>query len=328
MAERYAVATGLWTAATFNGGTLPGVGDTVHANGYIVTIDQAITVAALSNRVGSIASAGGSFRVSSPGIVINADIYAGTEYTLSFTGASSSLIFNGDVFGSDTTSNAYAIYHNGTNLLVINGDVRGGSASSAIAVLVLYSGDLNVFGDIYGGTAAGGSCYGLRFTGTGICSSFGNVYGSTATSLGYGIVNASTTGILRHYGNVFGLASAGLNATQNSHTYVYGDAVGGEVYTCGGVLLSGSGTGNCYLYGTARSSATGLGPGVLNASTGSACILIQAAEQGAGGGWHSQGKVLFNDFNNIAFGVRNAANTLKTIGVLPHSSFSTPRAFT
>jgi hypothetical protein len=172
MAERYAVATGLWTAATFDGGTLPGVGDTVHANGYIVTIDQAITVAALSNRVGSIASAGGTFRVSSPGIVINADIYAGTEYTLSFTGASTSLTFNGDVFGSDTTGNAYAIYHNGTNLLVINGDVRGGSASSAIAVLVSSSGDINLFGDIYGGTAAGGSCHGLRFTGTGICSSF------------------------------------------------------------------------------------------------------------------------------------------------------------
>ena len=48
MAERYATQSGLWEAATFNGGTLPGAGDTVHANGYTVTVDQSFSVSAIS----------------------------------------------------------------------------------------------------------------------------------------------------------------------------------------------------------------------------------------------------------------------------------------
>jgi hypothetical protein len=54
MALRYAVATGNWSnTATWNGGTLPGVGDDVHANGFTVTIDQDINVNSISNKVNS-----------------------------------------------------------------------------------------------------------------------------------------------------------------------------------------------------------------------------------------------------------------------------------
>jgi len=249
MAERYAVATGVWEAATFNGGTLPGVGDIVHANGYTVTIDQDITVAALSTRVGVTAAAGGGFTVSSADRTIRANLYSGTTNCLTCSASSGTFTLHGWSYGSDTTAGVYALRSTGAGLVVA-------------------------------------------------------------------------------YGHAFGDVGHGINVSSTGHLYLYGDAVGGIAYNCAGIHASGSSSGHGYVFGTARSHATGLGPGAYGSSSGTSCVIVQAAEQGAGGGWHSQGRVLFNDFNNIAFGVRNAANTLKTIGVLPHSSFSTPRAFT
>jgi len=248
MAERYAVATGIWEAATFNGGTLPAVDDTVHANGYTVTVDQDIAVAALSTRVGATAVAGGGFSAIS-GVTITANLYAGTNHCLACSGSTGTRVVYGTAYGSNTTSSVYALRNTGAANVVM-------------------------------------------------------------------------------YGNVFADVGRGANITSTGHLYVYGDATGGAAYDISGLLLSGTSTGNIYLYGTARSSATGVGAGAYNSSIGTGCILIQAAETGAGGGWPYIGKVLYHDLNNLTLGVRNAAGTLKTIGVLPHSSFSTPRAFT
>jgi len=249
MAERYAVATGLWTAATFDGSTLPGVGDTVHANGYTVTVDQDITVAALSTRVGVTAAAGGSFVVVGGDRNIRASLYAGTSHCLSCSGSGGTVTITGTNYGSNTTDSTYALRQTGAGLVVFCG---------------------HTFADV----------------------------------------------------------GRGVNVTSTGHLYHFGDVTGGTIYSISGVLVSGTSSGHCYVFGTARSSATGLGPGAYGSSTGTSCVIIQAAETGAGGGWPILGKVIFNDLANIAFGVRNAAGTLKTIGVLPHSSFSTPRAFT
>jgi hypothetical protein len=252
MAERYAVTTGLWTAATFNGGTLPTIGDTVHANGYAVTVDQDITVAALSTRIGVTAAAGGVFQPSGSR-TIYASLYSGTTTCVNVATATGTVTVVGNFYGSDTTAGMAAIRNSGTG------------AGSPVVIL------------------------------------HGNAYGD----IGHGVIHAG----------------------KDSPLYLYGDSVGGVAYSCYGLTATGASTGHAFIYGTARSPSAGVGAGVNGGTTNSSCIFIQAAEQGAGGGWHSQGKVLFNDFNNIAFGVRNAAGTLKTIGVLPHSSFSTPRAF-
>ena len=65
MAERYAVATGVWSATgTWDGGTLPTSGDTVHANNFTVTIDQDVTAVSLRTDAGATAviQPGGSKR--------------------------------------------------------------------------------------------------------------------------------------------------------------------------------------------------------------------------------------------------------------------------
>lgn len=251
MAERYAVATGNWSSlATWNGGaSLPGVGDTVHANVYTVTIDQDIEVTALSTRPGTTAVAGGGFTVSATGRTLRCNLYSGTTNCLTVTATTGTTSIYGKAYGSDTTASTYA----------------------------------------------------LRNTAAGLVSFFGPVFGD----VGHGGVITST-----------------------GHLYVYGDSIGGVAYNCTALHITGSSSGNIYLYGTARSHGSGVGPGVLNASTGSACILIQAAEVGAGTGWPIGGKVYFNDLNNLTVGVRNAAGTIRTIGIKgSRGPFRTRRVF-
>jgi len=324
MAERYATQSGLWEAATFDGGTLPGAGDTVHANGYTVTVDQSFSVSAISTRPGSVAVAGGGFAFSVPNLTVSCDVYAGTMTCANYSASTGTMVLTGNIYASNTTTAIGGLSHSGNGNLILTGNQYGGSVNSCNGLQITGAGTGTVYGHQYGGTSS--SCFGLRQAGSGLYTIHGNQYGGPA-SLSYGLVG--TTGSLLIYGNSFGGDSAaGISLTSVTAVTIRGDATGGIDYATPGLLLSGAANANVYLYGTARSSATGLGPGVRNASTGTGCILIQAAEQGAGGGWPIAGKVLFHDFNNITFGVRNAANTLKTIGVLPHSSFSTPRAFT
>lgn len=324
MAERYAVQSGLWKAATFNGGTLPDVGDTVHANGYTVTVDQSFSVSAISTRPGSVAAAGGGFTFSTPNLTVSCDVYAGTTTCANYSASTGTLNFIGNLYASNSTTSCYALLHSTAGSLVLTGNQYAGSVNFCNGLQITGAGSGTVYGHQYGGTAS--SCFGLRHAGSGLYTIRGNQYGSAVDSLAYGL--GGVTGSLVIHGNSFGDLSAGISLTSVTAATIYGDATGGIDYTTPGLLLSGVANANVYLYGTSRSSATGKGPGVRNSSTGTGRILIQAIEQGAGGGWPYQGKVVFHDFNNIAFGVRNAANTLKTIGVLPHSSFSTPRAFT
>lgn len=236
MAERYAVQSGSWIAATFDGGTLPGEGDVVYANGYTVSVNVSIVVAALSTRAGTTAVAGGVFNASASDLTLRCDLYGGGTNCLQISTASGTTQIYGKAYGSGTTSSTYA----------------------------------------------------LRITGAGSVNMYGSIFGD----IGHGAVITST-----------------------GHLSVYGDAIGGVAYTCTGLHITGSSSGNIYLYGTARSHGSGVGPGAINASTGAACILIQAAEMGAGTGWPIGGKVYFNDLSNLTVGVRNAAGTLRTIGI-------------
>lgn len=328
MAERYATQTGLWTAATF-GGSLPQVGDTVHANGYTVTIDQDVTVAALTTRTGAVAVAGGLFSLSS-GVTLTADLICGTSTCVAFGGGSGVLAtIVGNLYGSNTTGSVYAVNCSTAGTLTITGTPVGGTVTSSICVNITGTGHVVVYGNPTGGTAAGGSNHGIRYSGSGTLRVHGNAIGaptggSTNTA---GISNGSSAGTIYLHGNALADLGPGVASNVAGHVHVYGDSVGGVPYTTGGVWLTGSSTGNIYVYGTARSSAIGLGPGAANGGTGSGCILVQAAEVGAGGAWPITGKVLFHDLQNVAFGVRNTAGALRTVGVRPHSPFSAPKTF-
>lgn len=91
MALRYAVATGNWSnPAIWNGGTLPGVGDQVHANTFTVTIDQDIDVEYISTANGAPAVQGGGFSLNSipgGGRVLTCSAYGGSTPCLTVNAA-------------------------------------------------------------------------------------------------------------------------------------------------------------------------------------------------------------------------------------------------
>lgn len=191
MALRYAVATGNWSnVAIWDGGAaLPGVGDTVHSNGFTITIDQDIDVSrltfatgggAVTNGGGFVHSAGthaldvdylevggfgavsglnlltlsgGSATITCVGAVAGDVSSSGLEpYALAVTNGSH--VLNADVLGGTTISNASAVVVSGVNAsLVVYGTVRG---SAAPGIEVGSSGQLTVVGRVEGGAGISG----------------------------------------------------------------------------------------------------------------------------------------------------------------------------
>lgn len=192
MAERWAVATGVWSAlSTWDGGaSLPGAGDTVHANAFTVTIDQDITVISLNTIAGATAVAGGQFNTS--GVrTINANSIAGTTKCLyittactqngNSTGGSSANTFGTDLGGvsiqnGTATGGTYPGSSYGTRVLtgsVLNGNCTANGGSGAEILGGIINGDAQAAG------GAGVIMKGGYFN--------GNSYGSNTTNSQYGI---------------------------------------------------------------------------------------------------------------------------------------------
>ncbi len=239
MAERYAVSAGNWVAARFDGGTLPGVGDTVHANGFAVTIDTSITVEALSTRAGDVAAAGGSFTTSGA-VNVNADSYAGTTSCLVLAANGTQ---NGNSYGSLTTS-SFATTINSISAIQ-NGNAYGGNGSNRIATDVIY-GTIN--GDAFGGSAA--NAHGTRVRNFGLHN--GNSYGGTAASAHGSILSTRAVHNGNSYGSGFAYGdSISAGAIQN------GDSFGGSATQIYGTVVSNGGFQNGVATGGSASLSVG-----------------------------------------------------------------------
>jgi hypothetical protein len=196
MPDRWAVAAGNWSnTATWNGGTLPGSGDDVFADGRAVTIDQDITVLSIRTTQRSGGTAGGSFSTSGTRTV-NANSYAGTTNCLTLSSGSGSRQ-NGNCYGSNTTNSRV-----GTTVsdsCVLNGDSYAGNGVSRNGASVEPGGTQN--GNSYGGSSA---CVGTVLSGIQNGSSFGgtasNAFGTQILNSGiqYGDATGGTGGINRH----------------------------------------------------------------------------------------------------------------------------------
>lgn len=158
MAERYAVATGNWSAVgTWDGGTtLPGSGDDVYSNNFTVTVDQDVTVLSLNNGPGTTAAAGGTFTVTSANRTINANVngYGNTNGCVYYNTGGSNLTINGGINAGSQT-NGTGVRCNVAATLTINAtNINGGSGTTAYAVSAPTT-NANVV--INGATITGGS---------------------------------------------------------------------------------------------------------------------------------------------------------------------------
>lgn len=227
MAERYAVATGNWSATgTWDGGaSLPTAGDTVHANTYTVTIDQDVTVGSVRTDAGTTAAAGGGFTLAD-GNTINADVVAGTTTCVTFSAASPATgAINGDITGG-ASLNADGLAITGTGTVTIVGNCTGGSTTLSIGVDVSAAATVNITGNCAGGS--GTASYGARsisaaptvtITGAVTGGTFNGAYGFSVGGGTFTIVGnitsssnsaaagGSTTGTVIHDGEL--IASSG-----------------------------------------------------------------------------------------------------------------------
>lgn len=260
MANRYAIATGNWSnTAIWDGGTLPTSADDVRPNGFIVTIDQNISVLSLRNDASAPAAANGSFVLTGNFTVTITNLiqcfatslltYNGTG-TAYITGANSTSA----IISSTTTDTTNTVVHNGTGTLivdmVINSAVTGETNRSNIAVT--NGGTLTLLKDIRKGASAAGSTNSQAILISGVNGSTINTKNIFA---GTNLLNGIT---------------ANVNTTINVVGDIKGGAGAATFNASNSILIGASSTSTINVTGNVYShsaNATGLSYGIQNAGT-------------------------------------------------------------
>jgi hypothetical protein len=203
MALRYAVANGNWSnTATWDGGTLPTVGDDVHANGFTVTINQNITVNKISTKAESPAAAGGQFTCNAAR-TITANIEAGATTCLTNSATGITITVIGNIYGGETINargfSLNCASNNTVTNAVIVGNLYAGSASGANALhhLAVAGTAQNMTAQIVGNIFASTTAEGF-FSNLQVVNQFtliGNATASTFAAIGQ-VASLDITGII------------------------------------------------------------------------------------------------------------------------------------
>jgi hypothetical protein len=219
MATRRAIANGNWSAtSTWNGGVVPTDGDTVYANGYTVTIDQAIYL------TGSTVDQSGSFI---PGQIYEIVSIGTTNFALTA---------NAIVPGTNATAAVAVTAAIGTIFQAVNsGTATTGTARRVGALLnyvntpisVVTGGGFTMSGnhDITGAYIQAGSANCLTFTSAATstlagCRATGSAFNLSTRAISFGSTGTLTLdGIIALGGRVAGSTVAnGAHAIENTST--------------------------------------------------------------------------------------------------------------
>lgn len=254
MAVRWAVASGLWSAtSTWDGlTTVPASGDTVHADGDVVTIDVSVNMGAgtLNTTQRSGGTVGGQF-VLNDGVTVTAATFtagasgAGTAGWLLSGTASATLTGNLAGGPTATSTSIGAVYSSSSGTLTINGNVPMPNTITSFMVLCSGTGNLTIVGNVGNTTAGGSQSKAVGFRSTGTLSVTGTVGAATnATVTAYGLdVTTSNPLAVTIVGAVTGAGNLcpAVVVTSNPSTFTITGAV-----TAGsgaqGVLISSGGS--------------------------------------------------------------------------------------
>jgi hypothetical protein len=308
MATARAIASGNWSApSTWNGGVLPGNGDTVYANGFTVTIDQNITIGDTNNPIvnaGSFVS-GQYYRITSVG-------------TTSFPGAGSNnvgLIFLATGVGSGTgqaralatlttlSNTAAGATSGGGGFTMsvpydVNADIRGGTSSCL--TISATTGTINMNGSIIVAQGAGNNQHGLVLSSSASASinlTGFSINGISATS--YPIVN-------------FGAGTINVN----NAIIIGGANLGAD--TAYGILNNAAGAinvSNSTLSG--NTTAAGQGPAIYNNASGTVTITTSTIT-----GTTTKGTGVFNNAGGV-FTVTNSTLSAGSVAALVNNATGT-----
>lgn len=313
MAERYPVNNGAWSdPATWNGGTLPGVGDDVHLNARTVTLDQNVEVASVRTTAGAVATAGGNLSVDAPGVyVITANVIAGSSNVITVANTNVELTINGDITGSATTANVAAfnaLSSTATRRFYFNGAITGGGATNAVACSFSGATEVGVVGTVRSGS--GQNAHGVNLA-SGQIDSF-TLVGDAIGGLGgngdavrigpsSGSCQATITGNVTTIGTGTGVR---ILASVPVDTVINGDVIGGPVSNGQGVGMQPN-TASCTLtingdvYG--GTTAVGASYGISIGSGGGTLNVPGKVYAGSGGG-ANHGINVYANTSNIFVG--------------------------
>jgi hypothetical protein len=266
MAVKWPAANGNWSnAANWNGGTKPVSGDTVHADGKTVTIDEDFNLGAgskLTTEARSGGTAGGGFTFSADLTLTVADLIGNVTggSCLTYTGSGDATINANSIVATRVV-----IRHSGTGTLNVTGTFRIASTSK---IENAAAGTLNIIG--YMSTISHSDVCQNQSIGT---INFLGDCGQESASNGSGINNVST-GSVHITGNPFCSgpfagarnSSAGL-LTITGNPSATSSGGGARNYSTGTMTITTVGT----LSGN-NSVITGSGTNIINASTGTVTV--------------------------------------------------------
>jgi hypothetical protein len=165
MAIKWPLANDVWSnAANWNDGTLPDVGDDVHADGKTVTIDQDVTVLSIRTDARSGGTAGGGFSITSGNWNIVTDILAGSSPCLTINNSLSIINITGNIIGGNT-SFVNCVNLNNFNIVYFIGNITGGtfgqSSNGVIDNSSTSNSEIYITGNIFGGGGGNPNCVGF-----------------------------------------------------------------------------------------------------------------------------------------------------------------------
>ena len=266
MATQRATSAGNWnTAGTWASGQVPQNGDTVYANGYAVTIDEAVTIGGANNPT-----------------VASAALVAGQWYQINFVGTSS-------------WTNIGAANNNTNTVFLATGTTAGTGTAKALATI-------STLANASAGAAAGGSftidsarsfscdvragstvC--LTITGSSSPTYTGvNIYGGNVANA-HGILNNSTgTVTFNGYivgGSMSGSYANGIYHNTNGTITLNGGTISSVGTTGAGGVFNGS-AGTVNLNSCIFNQSSGVS-GVTNNATGTVNIVGGTLNGSSGG---------------------------------------------
>lgn len=275
MATKYPTAAGAWSTRTWNddatgtGTTAPGAGDTVLPNNFAITIDQDISVAALSNAAGTTAAAGGGFTCSSARtIAVSGNVTSVGAVCLTLSATSITITAScSQSIGSSTTTGCPGIVVSGGNaagIYNIAGTPVPGSQTNSFGIQNASGGTVNLTGASSGTSSATPA---TQNNSTGTFNITGNVTGGSS---GAGMRNQST-GAVSVTGNVTGgSGNSGISNNSSGTVTVNGSVNGGSVAQMYGIQVSGAGRIICN--GAVNASSTT--PAIGDSANSTAVIHI------------------------------------------------------
>lgn len=299
MATARAIASGNWSAtATWNGGVLPGNGDTVYANGFTVTIDQNVTIGGANNptvNAGSFVS-GQWYQITSTGTT-----------TFTSIGAASNVV--GTIFLATGAGSGTGTAKARATITTVASTPAGAGVGGSFVMAAAYNINTNIRGN--------NTCLSVTASSGNIVISDSIIYGPVGNGSGLSITGAASVQLINCDigGKTDGGFANGILFSSNGNLVIQNSFISADEASTGnaqshGILANSTGSlqcSNCTITGGGN-----LSRGIFNTSTGgvtlNTCTVATISSGLPGVENSSTGAIIANNCTLSANAINNTSN--------------------